>query len=217
MNIGSNSWMVAYGGLPVYATAKSGVLGLTRGLARELGEYNVRINHIAPGWILTPRQLELWATPEALDKLMQDQCLQAPAQGRRHRPRRAVLRLRRGLRGDQPELHLRRRLALGLPARDPVRPVAKAFVKTAASARAFLSDPGDHAPICSAENGMLPRARSRRGLRRRPVGPRRRRAPAGAGAAVGRLPPPCSASGDGAGRRPQRRPAERPPLPPLRP
>ncbi len=76
VNMGSNSWMVAYGGLPAYTTAKAGVLGLTRGVARELGKYNIRVNHIAPGWILTKRQLELWATPESLDKLMQDQCLQ---------------------------------------------------------------------------------------------------------------------------------------------
>jgi NAD(P)-dependent dehydrogenase (short-subunit alcohol dehydrogenase family) len=75
VNIGSNSWMVAFGGLPVYTAAKAGVLGLTRGLARELGKSNIRINHVAPGWIMTKRQLELWATPEALAKLMQDQCL----------------------------------------------------------------------------------------------------------------------------------------------
>ncbi len=75
VNIGSNSWMVAFGGLPVYTAAKAGVLGLTRGVARELGKYNVRVNHVAPGWIMTKRQKELWATPEALEKLMQDQCL----------------------------------------------------------------------------------------------------------------------------------------------
>ncbi len=75
VNIGSNSWMVAFGGLPVYTAAKAGVLGLTRGVARELGKYNIRVNHVAPGWIMTRRQKELWATPEALEKLMQDQCL----------------------------------------------------------------------------------------------------------------------------------------------
>ena len=75
VNIGSNSWMVAFGGLPVYTAAKAGVLGLTRGLARELGKFNVRINHVAPGWIMTKRQLELWASPAAIEKLMQDQCL----------------------------------------------------------------------------------------------------------------------------------------------
>ena len=81
VNLGSTSWMVAHGGLPVYAAAKAGVQGLTRGLAHELGQYNIRINHIAPGWILTPRQLKLWATPESLAQLMQDQCLQRQLKG----------------------------------------------------------------------------------------------------------------------------------------
>jgi D-xylose 1-dehydrogenase len=45
VNLGSTSWMVAFGGLPVYTAAKAGVLGLTRGLARELGKHNIRINH----------------------------------------------------------------------------------------------------------------------------------------------------------------------------
>ncbi len=81
VNIGSTSWMVAHGGLPVYAAAKAGVQGLTRGLAHELGRYNVRINHIAPGWILTPRQLKLWSTPESLDQLMKDQCLPRQLKG----------------------------------------------------------------------------------------------------------------------------------------
>ncbi len=81
VNIGSNSWMVAHGGLPVYAAAKAGVMGLTRGIARELGQYNIRVNHVSPGWILTPRQLELWATPESLAQLMQDQCLKRQLKG----------------------------------------------------------------------------------------------------------------------------------------
>lgn len=76
VNMGSTSWMVAFGGLPVYTAAKAGVLGMTRGLAQELGQYNIRINSIAPGWIMTKRQKELWVTEEALDQLMKDQCLQ---------------------------------------------------------------------------------------------------------------------------------------------
>jgi D-xylose 1-dehydrogenase len=76
VNMGSTSWMVAFGGLPVYTAAKAGVIGLTRGLAHELGQHNIRINSIAPGWIMTRRQKELWVTPEALEQLMKDQCLQ---------------------------------------------------------------------------------------------------------------------------------------------
>ncbi|WP_421726651.1 SDR family NAD(P)-dependent oxidoreductase [Bauldia sp.] len=76
VNMGSGSWMVAFGGMPVYTAAKAGIVGLTRGLAHELGEHNIRINSIAPGWIMTDRQKELWVTPEAIEQLMRDQCLQ---------------------------------------------------------------------------------------------------------------------------------------------
>jgi NAD(P)-dependent dehydrogenase (short-subunit alcohol dehydrogenase family) len=65
VNMGSASWLMATPDLPVYEAAKAGVLGLTRGLARELGPYNIRINAIAPGWIMTERQKTLWLTPEA--------------------------------------------------------------------------------------------------------------------------------------------------------
>ncbi|MCP4386247.1 MAG: SDR family oxidoreductase [Hyphomicrobiales bacterium] len=76
VNMGSSSWMVAFGGMPVYTAAKAGIVGMTRGLAQELGEHNIRINSIAPGWIMTDRQKELWVTPEAIEQLMKDQCLQ---------------------------------------------------------------------------------------------------------------------------------------------
>jgi NAD(P)-dependent dehydrogenase (short-subunit alcohol dehydrogenase family) len=62
--------------MPVYTAAKAGVVGLMRGLARELGRDNIRINAFAPGWIMTERQKKLWVTPEALDQLMKDQSLQ---------------------------------------------------------------------------------------------------------------------------------------------
>ncbi|MCR4282688.1 MAG: SDR family oxidoreductase [Bauldia sp.] len=75
VNMGSTSWMVAFGGLPVYTAAKAGVLGMTRGLAHELGKFNIRVNTFAPGWIMTERQKSLWVTPEAIEQLMKDQCL----------------------------------------------------------------------------------------------------------------------------------------------
>ncbi len=75
INFGSLSWMVGQGGMAVYTAAKSAVLGLTRSLARDYGPDNIRVLSVAPGWIMTDRQLELWMTPEN-DKLrMQSQCL----------------------------------------------------------------------------------------------------------------------------------------------
>jgi NAD(P)-dependent dehydrogenase (short-subunit alcohol dehydrogenase family) len=75
VNMGSISWRVGSGDLSVYVTAKAAVEGMTRGLARELGPDGIRVNCIAPGWIMTERQLSLWLTAEAESKLMQDQCL----------------------------------------------------------------------------------------------------------------------------------------------
>ena len=75
VNFGSTSWMVGQGGMAAYTASKSAVLGLTRSLARDYGPYNVRVNAIAPGWIMTRRQIEKWLTPQAEAELMQRQCL----------------------------------------------------------------------------------------------------------------------------------------------
>lgn len=57
IHMGSNSWMQGAPGLIFYTTAKSAIQGLTRCMAREVGEANVRVNSIAPGWVLTERQV----------------------------------------------------------------------------------------------------------------------------------------------------------------
>jgi len=58
-----------------YTTAKSGVVGLTRSFARDLGEYNIRVNSVVPGWIMTERQVKKWLTPESEKELLKSQCL----------------------------------------------------------------------------------------------------------------------------------------------
>ena len=75
VNFGSNSWWETAGGFPVYATAKAAVHGMTRTLARDLGQHRIRVNTIVPGWIMTERQKTMWATPEALERHRQKQCL----------------------------------------------------------------------------------------------------------------------------------------------
>lgn len=75
INMGSTSWMVGMGGLAAYTAAKSAVVGLTRSLARDWGPDNIRVNSLAPGWILTERQRKLWLNAEGKQELMTRQCI----------------------------------------------------------------------------------------------------------------------------------------------
>jgi NAD(P)-dependent dehydrogenase (short-subunit alcohol dehydrogenase family) len=75
INLGSVSWHSAIPDLSVYETAKGGIEGLTRALARDLGEANIRVNCVVPGAIRTPRQMKLWHTPEEEAKILSLQCL----------------------------------------------------------------------------------------------------------------------------------------------
>ncbi|HTU65941.1 MAG TPA: SDR family oxidoreductase [Steroidobacteraceae bacterium] len=77
VNLGSVSWHSAIPDLSVYETSKAGIEGLTRALARELGEANIRVNCVVPGAIRTARQMKLWHTPEEEAKILAQQCLKA--------------------------------------------------------------------------------------------------------------------------------------------
>lgn len=76
INFGSISWKLKQGGMPVYTTSKSAVQGLTRSLARDLGRFDIRVNTIVPGWVMTERQLRLWVTDEGRADIARGQCLQ---------------------------------------------------------------------------------------------------------------------------------------------
>jgi len=75
INFSSISYMMGNAGYPGYVAAKAGIMGLTRALARELGPHSIRVNSLMPGWVLTERQLDLWATPEDLAAHLARQCL----------------------------------------------------------------------------------------------------------------------------------------------
>lgn len=75
INMGSNSWWEAGGGFPAYTTAKAAVHGLTRTMARDLGDHRIRVNTVVPGWVMTDRQKELWVTPDAIEAHRKRQCL----------------------------------------------------------------------------------------------------------------------------------------------
>ena len=75
VNLGSISAHIDLMDLPGYITAKAGVEGLTRTLAREYGPAGIRVNCIVPGWIMTEKQLTEWVTPEAEESIARNQCL----------------------------------------------------------------------------------------------------------------------------------------------
>lgn len=75
INFSSISYMMGNSGYPAYVTSKAAITGLTRALARELGPDNIRVNALMPGWVLTDRQMELWASKEKLEAHMERQCL----------------------------------------------------------------------------------------------------------------------------------------------
>jgi NAD(P)-dependent dehydrogenase (short-subunit alcohol dehydrogenase family) len=75
VNFSSMSWMAGMGGMPIYTASKSAMIGLTRSLARDYGQYNVRVNAIAPGWVRTERQVTKWLTPEGDRQRLEAQCL----------------------------------------------------------------------------------------------------------------------------------------------
>jgi NAD(P)-dependent dehydrogenase (short-subunit alcohol dehydrogenase family) len=75
INYSSISYMMGAEGFAAYVTAKAGITGLTRGLARELGPDNIRVNALMPGWVLTERQRKLWADEASLKAHIDMQCL----------------------------------------------------------------------------------------------------------------------------------------------
>lgn len=78
VNFTSISYMMGNAGYPAYTTANSGINGMTRSLAREFGPDRIRVNALAPGWVLTQKQKDLWVTEEGLAAHLDRQCLKDP-------------------------------------------------------------------------------------------------------------------------------------------
>lgn len=75
VNLGSISAHIDLVDLVGYITAKAGIEGMTRTMARELGKHRIRVNCVIPGWVMTERQLRDWVTPEADAQIDRNQCL----------------------------------------------------------------------------------------------------------------------------------------------
>lgn len=80
VNFTSTSYMLNIGEMPAYTSAKAGIVGLTKGMAGKLGPDNIRVNAIAPGWVMTERQKKLWVTEEGLAAMVARQCIKEPIQ-----------------------------------------------------------------------------------------------------------------------------------------
>jgi NAD(P)-dependent dehydrogenase (short-subunit alcohol dehydrogenase family) len=76
INFSSVSWHLGLPGLLLYETAKAGIEGMTRALARELGPDDIRVTAVVPGNVKTPRQMK-WYTPEGEAEIVAQQCLKA--------------------------------------------------------------------------------------------------------------------------------------------
>jgi NAD(P)-dependent dehydrogenase (short-subunit alcohol dehydrogenase family) len=75
INFSSISYMMGNTGYPAYTAANAAITSLSHTLAREMGADGVRVNALAPGWVLTEKQLDKWATPEGLAAHLERQSL----------------------------------------------------------------------------------------------------------------------------------------------
>ncbi len=64
VNFGSISWMIMLGELSAYTASKAAMHGMSRSLAKELGQHGIRVNTLVPGWVMTERQLTKWVGPK---------------------------------------------------------------------------------------------------------------------------------------------------------
>ena len=75
VNFSSISYMMGNAGYAIYTAANGAINAMTRSLAREFGPDGIRLNALAPGWVLTQKQLDKWADPEGLAAHLDRMCL----------------------------------------------------------------------------------------------------------------------------------------------
>lgn len=75
INFSSMSWHAKNPNYPIYAATKAAAIGLTRCLARDLGPFNIRVNTVTPGWVMTERQVSLWLDDAGEADIKRAQCL----------------------------------------------------------------------------------------------------------------------------------------------
>jgi NAD(P)-dependent dehydrogenase (short-subunit alcohol dehydrogenase family) len=78
VNISTTNYYFGYAGMTIYNSAKAGILGFSRSLARELGEQGIRVNVVTPGWIRTEKQVREHGFDQAVKELVESQCVRYP-------------------------------------------------------------------------------------------------------------------------------------------
>ncbi|MHA3979101.1 SDR family NAD(P)-dependent oxidoreductase [Halovulum sp. GXIMD14794] len=73
----STAWMKRSMGMVAYHAAKAGIVGLTHGLARDLGPQGIRVNAIAPGRVPTPERTPDVDDPAFIASTHAMQCIPA--------------------------------------------------------------------------------------------------------------------------------------------
>ncbi len=82
VNFSSINALLGPAEMPGYVTAKAGLLGMTKALARQYGVDGIRVNTVLPGWVATQRQLDLWLTQKAEAEWMDQVCLKQRIEAR---------------------------------------------------------------------------------------------------------------------------------------
>lgn len=75
INMGSASWRIKQSCMPAYTSAKAAIEGMSRSLASAYGKYNIRVNTLVPGWVMTERQMSHWLDPDIVETVKQQQCI----------------------------------------------------------------------------------------------------------------------------------------------
>jgi 3-oxoacyl-[acyl-carrier protein] reductase len=75
VNIGSVTFFLGMAKLTHYVAAKGGIVGFTRSLARDLGDYGVRVNCITPGAVATESEKTVASPEEVAATILPLQCL----------------------------------------------------------------------------------------------------------------------------------------------